>query len=99
MGMAQYKEQLLNEFEGRSDNWSYSTFEKRLGEVRKGKTYQDAKGIINEAHSLGRWPKTVKQYLLTNYQVFGNVSSEFSSTFSDVIAGMSESEKKSYGLS
>tara|TARA_R110001583_G_scaffold167308_1_gene320076 strand:+ start:863 stop:1183 length:321 start_codon:yes stop_codon:yes gene_type:complete len=98
MAMAQYKEKLLNEFEVKNDSWTYATFERRLGEVRKGTTYHDAKGIINDAHKAGSWPKTVKRYLLTNFEVHGNVSSEFNSTFSDVVENMSETEKKSLGL-
>jgi hypothetical protein len=38
MLMAQYKEKLLNEFEARSDEWTFADFERRLGEVRKGTT-------------------------------------------------------------
>jgi hypothetical protein len=29
----QYKENLLNEFEQRADEWSFGDFERRLGEV------------------------------------------------------------------
>ena len=98
MAMAQYKEKLLNEFEARSDEWTYGDFERRLGEVRKGASYHDAKGIINDAHKSGRWPNTVKRYLITNFKVHGNVSSEFNDTFNQIISLMSDTEKKSLGL-
>jgi len=98
MAMAQYKERLLNEFEARTDEWSFGDFERRLGEVRKGTSYHDAKGIINDAHEAGKWPNTVKRYLLTNYRAHGNVSSEFNETFRQIYLGMSDDEKKDWGI-
>lgn len=98
MSIAQYKEKLLNEFEGRPDEWSFGDFERRLGELRKGTSYHDAKGIINDAHSAGKWPNTVKRYLLTNYRVHGNVSSEFNSTFSQICSSLTDSEKQYWGI-
>ncbi|MFO3797873.1 MAG: hypothetical protein ACK8QZ_11435, partial [Anaerolineales bacterium] len=74
--MAKYKEDLLNEFEQRTDEWTFGDFENRLGQVRPGANYKDAKGIISDAHNSGRWPTTVKRYILTNYKANGNVSSE-----------------------
>ncbi|WP_036592066.1 hypothetical protein [Oceanospirillum maris] len=98
MGMAQYKEALLNEFEGRTDDWSFADFERKLKEVKGGGNYQDAKGIINEAHNSGRWPITVKRYLITNYKIFGNVSAEFTTTFNQVYSSMSDKEKAAWGI-
>jgi hypothetical protein len=98
MPFAQYKEKLLDEFEARTDEWSFSDFETRLSEVKKGTNYQYAKGIINDAHKIGRWSNTVKRYLITNYNVFGNVSGEFNETFSQVLSSMSDSEKESWGI-
>lgn len=97
-GMALYKIKLLNEFEGRFDAWGFSDFEKRLKELRSTSSYQDAKSIINLAHREEKWPNTVKQYLVTNFKAHGNVSSEFSDTFRQVIASMSDAEKKSLGI-
>jgi hypothetical protein len=96
--MALYKIKLLNEFEGRFDVWGFSDFEKRLKQLRSTSSYQDAKSIINLAHREGKWPNTVKQYLVTNFKAHGNVSSEFSDTFRQVIASMSDAEKKSLGI-
>ncbi|MGG5289484.1 hypothetical protein [Pseudomonas shirazensis] len=96
--MAQYKVRLLNEFEARTDDWSFGQFEHRLTEVKVDTYYQDAKGIIIDAHKAGKWPKTVKRYLLTNYKAFGNVSSEFNDTFDQVLAGMTPDEKALWGL-
>jgi len=98
MVFAQYKEKLLDEFEARTDEWSFGNFESRLGEVRKGTSYHDAKGIINEAHKISRWPNTVKRYLITNYKAHGNVSSEFNETFHQILSSMSDSEKESWGI-
>ena len=73
MALAQYKQRLLDEFEQRTDDWSFGQFETRLKELRKDSSYHDAKGIIIDAAKLGKWPKAVKRYLCTNYAVFGNV--------------------------
>ena len=96
--MALYKLKLLDEFEDRTDLWSFADFEKRLTELWRGATYHDAKGIINAAHKERRWPRAVKRYLLTNYKVFGNVSSELERTFVEVLAAMSEQERAQWGL-
>jgi len=96
--MAEYKNELLNEFESRTDEWSYGSFENRLSELRKGTSYHDAKDIINDAHNSGKWPKTVKRYLITNYKVFGNASREFGDAFNSIYNSMSDKEKSSWGL-
>jgi len=98
MAMAQYKEKLLDEFEARTDDWSFADFERRLGGVRQGASYHDAKGIINDANKAGKWPNTVKRYLLTNYRAHGNVSSEFSETFRQIYSSMTDSEKEAWGI-
>lgn len=98
MALAKYKENLLNEFEQRTDDWSFGDLEQRASELKKGTNYQHVKGIISEAHKLGLWPKTVKRYLLTNYKCFGNVSAEYGSVFSEICSSMSEKEKQSWGI-
>ena len=96
--MAQYKEKLLNEFESREDEWTYGTFEQRLGELRKGTNYQDAKGIIIDAYNSGRYPNVVKRYLFTNFKIHNNVSSEFTEIFNKIYSSMPIEEKKSWGI-
>ena len=96
--MALYKLKLLDEFEDRRDPWSFGHFENRLMDLWRGATRHDAKGIINAAHKEGRWPNTVKRYLLTNYKAFGNVSSELEQTFMEVLAAMTSQEKAEWGL-
>ncbi|HDS0935321.1 MULTISPECIES: hypothetical protein [Pseudomonas] len=96
--MALYKLKLLDEFEERIDLWTFADFEKRLIELWRGATYHDAKGIINAAHKERRWPRVVKRYLLSNYKVFGNVSSELERTFAEVLAAMNEQERAEWGL-
>ncbi|WP_232784931.1 hypothetical protein [Psychromonas sp. MB-3u-54] len=96
--MEKYKDELLNEFESRTDEWSYGSFENRLSELRKGTSYLDAKGIINDAHHSGKWPRTVKRYLITNYKVFGNASNEYGDTFNSIYNAMSDTEKSAWGL-
>ena len=98
MKLAKYKQLILNEFEQRTDDWTFGQFDRRLGELKKDSNYQDAKIIIIEAAKLGKWPNTVKRYLCTNYAVFGNVSSELNSTFSPIYTAMSDSEKESWGF-
>lgn len=72
MALAKYKIQLLDEFENKNQPWSYADFERRMTELRKGTTYHDAKGIITDAHKEGKWPKTVKQYIISNRKSMGN---------------------------
>ena len=96
--MALYKLKLLDEFEERIDLWTFADFEKRLIELWRGATYHDAKGIINAAHKERRWPRVVKRYLLTNYKVFGNVSSELERAFAEVLVVMNEQERMEWGL-
>lgn len=96
--MAQYKIKLLDEFESRSDEWGFGDFERRLQELRKGASYHDAKGIINDAHRQGNWPNVVKRYLSTNFKAFGNVSAELNETFSQVVSTMTSQEKEALGL-
>lgn len=98
MGMANYKERLMDEFESRDDEWSFADFERRLGEVRRGASYHDAKTIINDAHDSGRWPRAVKRYLLTNYRAHGNVSSELVGAIRQVLESMDDDEKESWGV-
>ena len=95
---AQYKERLLNEFELRNDEWTYSDFERRLGEVKVGAKYQDAKGIIITAHQFGRWPKTVKRYLFTHYKSFGHIDIEFIMIFNEIYFSISDNEKEFWGI-
>jgi len=96
--IAQYKKKLLDEFEQREDEWTFGHFENRLREIRKGTNYQDAKGIIIEAHEIGEWNKTVKRYVLTNYSSFGNVSSELNSILQDVYSSLSSEDKKDWKI-
>ncbi len=96
--LAQYKEKLLNEFEKRTDDWTFGHFENRLKEVRKNTSYHDAKGIISDAHDSGLYPNTVRRYILTNYRSFGNVSSELNNVLRDVYATLSEQDKKNWGI-
>lgn len=97
--LALYKLDLLDAFENRRDEWTYVHFEKLLIRVRPSASYQDAKGIIIEAHKDGSWPKTVKRYLLSSYRVHQNVSSEFNQVFAEIVATLTEEEKLAWGLS
>lgn len=96
--MAPYKLKLLDEFEDRNDLWTFADFENRLTALWRGATYHDAKSIINAAHQEQRWPRTVKRYLLTNYQAFGNVSAELERTFAEVVKAMEAQERAQWGL-
>ncbi|MBC3458391.1 MULTISPECIES: hypothetical protein [Pseudomonas] len=96
--LALYKVKLLDEFEAREDDWSFSHFERRLTQVKPAANYQDAKGIIKAAHLANNWPKTVRRYLLSNYRFHGNVSSELTETFVQVLAGMTPLELQAWRL-
>lgn len=76
-----YEENLLNEFEQRNDAWSYEDFEQQLKLVKPEIDSQAIKALISKAHQLGRWPKTVKRYVLTNYQLHRNISCEINNVF------------------
>ena len=92
--LTQYKENLLNEFEARSDEWTYGDFDIRLSEIKLGQNYQHVKEIILSAHESRRWPNTVKRYLLTNFRVFNNVSGEYAEVFREIYSNLSQEEKK-----
>lgn len=96
--LAQYKEKLLNEFEQRTDDWTFGHFEQGLKKVRKNTGYHDAKGIISDAHDSGLYPNTVKRYILTNYRSFDNVSSELNSVLQDVYSTLTPQDKKNWGI-
>lgn len=84
--MAKYKQQILDEFEARTDDWTFGTFEKRLGEISpKNGHYQNAKMIIFEAHNEGSWPKTVERYVRTLYEAFNSLPSELNKVGQDVL--------------
>lgn len=98
MALAKYKQVLLNEFEKRNDDWKFGHFDTRLSELRNNTSYQDAKIIILEAAREGKWPKTVKRYLCTNFATFENVSSEFNTIFTAIYTAMTAEEKKAWGF-
>jgi len=79
--MAQYKIKILDEFENRTDDWTFGDFENRLREIKKDTYYQDAKGIITEAYKNGGWNKTVYKYAVSNFVCFGNSSLSFFNEF------------------
>jgi hypothetical protein len=84
--MAKYKQQILDEFEARTDDWKFGTFENRLREISpKNGHYQNAKMIISEAHDKGLWPKTVERYVRTLYETFNNLPSELNNVGRDVL--------------
>lgn len=87
MAIAQYKQKLLDEFESRADDWFFRDLERRLAEVRSGDSYQDAKMLIKEAHKIGRWPNTVKIYLETLYDTFGDLPIELQKEGQAVLTG------------
>ncbi len=96
--LALYKLKLLDHFEDRRDAWTFADFESSLLKAWRRATRDDAKAIIHAAHKEGCWPKTVKRYVLTHYQVFGNVSAQLSATFADVVASISSQERAQWRL-
>jgi len=96
--LAKYKEEILSEFEQKSDEWNFADFEERLKKYKKNASYHDAKSIISEAHNSGLYPKTVKRYILTNYCLYGNVSTELSDVLQDVYKNLTPQEKEYWGI-
>lgn len=96
--IALYKLKLLDEFEGRHDDWTYVDFERRLAEVRPTAQGQDAKAVIVTAHKDGAWPQAVKRFLLTCHQEQGKLSGELSEVFDEVVAGMNLTHRRAWGL-
>jgi hypothetical protein len=76
--ISQTKARVLDQFEARTDDWSFHDFERVL-EQAMGKSYgnyQTAKMTILEAERSGRWPRTVKRYVESNLRAFGNLPVE-----------------------
>ena len=76
--ISQTKVSVLDEFEARTDEWKFGEFESAL-EKAMGKSYgnyQTAKMTILEADKDGRWPRTVEQYVRSNFKAFGNLPVE-----------------------
>lgn len=86
---------VLNSFEARTDNWSFELFEKELQNAM-GDTYgnyQTAKMTILEANKEGRWPNTVKRYILSNYKKNNNSPGELINIFNQIWSSLTEQEK------
>lgn len=90
---------VLDQFENTNGNWTYAQFETALeqsmGTYHYG-NYQTAKATIVMADEAGRWPKTVKRYVLTNYSSHGNSSCD--EICSRLLENMSDEEKKLWKL-
>ncbi|BCQ23778.1 hypothetical protein NK8_19210 [Caballeronia sp. NK8] len=98
--LSKIKACVLDEFELRSDEWTFVTFEKALEEAmgfRYG-NYQTAKSTISVAHDLGRWPKTVKRYVLTNRKSFGTTPGELHDALNDLYQHLTDEEKLEYNI-
>ncbi|WP_076607045.1 hypothetical protein [Serpentinimonas barnesii] len=93
--LSQTKIQVLDQFEARTDEWSFGVFEKELEQAMGSRygNYQTAKLTIAEADRDGRWPNTVKGYVLSNYRAFGNSPAELVSIASRILASLTEEEK------
>jgi hypothetical protein len=98
--LSQTKVSVLNKFESKTDEWSFGEFEKALETAMGSRygNYQTSKMTIKEADSAGKWPNTVKRYVLHNYKVMGNSPSELVSICNRLVTAMTEAEKKSWGF-
>jgi len=70
------KTDVLDQFESRKDDWTFGDFEFALKNAMgvRYENYQTAKSTITDAFHDGRWPNTVKRYVLSNCKSFGNSS-------------------------
>lgn len=94
--LSQTKQKVLNEFESRTDEWTFGQFEAALSEAMGARygNYQDAKSTIADADREGAWPNTVKRYVLSNYKSFGNVPGELTSIAQRIFSELSEAERE-----
>ncbi|MBX9936090.1 MAG: hypothetical protein K2Y10_05810 [Burkholderiaceae bacterium] len=93
--LSQTKINVLNEFEARTDEWSFGVFENELQKAM-GKSYgnyQTSKMTIVEADKEGRWPNTVKRYVLSNYRAFGNSPGELVDICNRLWSSLTEQEQ------
>lgn len=94
MKLSKHKIEVLDAFEERQDEWHFGDFESALTKkLGTGSSYQDAKETIIKAYELGKWPKTVKRYVLTNLKTFQNCPSELNPICNVILASMSDAEK------
>lgn len=100
MALSQAKMRTLNRFEARSDDWLFTEFEAALKQEmgKRYMNYQDARRTIIEANNIGKWPKTVKRYILTNYSVVRNYPEEFTYILAGYLENMTSEEKKEWKL-
>ncbi len=96
--LSKTKIQVLDKFEAMTDEWSFGAFEKALEKAMGARygNFQTAKSTIAEADKDGRWPNTVKRYVLSNYRAFGNSPAELVSIATRILAGLTEEEKSSW---
>ncbi|MEC4338606.1 glyoxalase superfamily protein [Stenotrophomonas pavanii] len=70
--------EVLDLFEQRTDSWRFGDFdsalEKAMGSLYGN--YQTAKMAIIKADSIGAWPRTVEQWVRSNYSAFKSLPSE-----------------------
>lgn len=96
--LSQTKINVLNEFEARTDEWTFGTFEKALEQAMGSSygNYQTAKTTIKMADDGGKWPKTVERYVLSNYRSMGNSPGELVSICSRLLLALSEEERSKW---
>lgn len=98
--LSQTKVSVLDQFEARSDNWSFGEFERALEAAMGSRygNYQTAKMTIKDADSEGKWPITVKRYVLTNYKAMGSSPGELIEVCRRLISSMSDEERAEWGI-
>lgn len=93
--LSKTKIEVLDQFESRTDEWTFGAFENALEQAMGARygNYQTAKMTIVEADGEGRWPNTVKRYVLSNYRAFGNSPVELIPIATRLLTGLPEKEK------
>lgn len=71
---------VLDAFELRTDAWRFGDFDNALEQSMGSRygNYQTAKMAIIKADSVGAWPRTVEQWVRSNYAAFKSLPSEMS---------------------
>ncbi|WP_422473667.1 hypothetical protein [Endozoicomonas sp. ALB032] len=98
--LSQTKRCVLDQFESRTDDWTFGAFEQALKKATGNSygNYQTAKLTINSAAKEGLWPKTVKRYVLTNFAALGSSPAELTSICTQYLTSMDKAEKQRWGI-
>lgn len=65
------------------DNYDFAEIDKRFDEI--GINHNDLKSLFNAFFKSGKYESVIRQYLKTNHEALGNVSSEYNEMYEVLI--------------